>query len=132
MKYSYQRECICTRVMNGYDHPTADMVYEDVKKILPNISLGTVYRNLNQLVDAKVIRKILSIDEVIRFDRNDPHDHMKCVVCGNILDLTDEQLSGLNQYIEEKSGNKILSHELVLTGICKNCMKKERGKEKWN
>lgn len=124
MKYSNRRECIYERVKNAFDHPTADMVYEDVKKDIPHISLGTVYRNLNQLVDNGYIRKLTHIDGIVHFDKNDAHEHMKCIKCNTIIDL--DLAFHLDSYVEEKSGNEILSHELLFIGICKQCRKKEQ------
>ena len=57
-RYSYQREVIYNNVMSRKDHPTAEQIYEDVKKEIPNISLGTVYRNLNFLSDEGKILKV--------------------------------------------------------------------------
>ena len=126
MKYSNRRTCIYERIANSYDHPTVEMVYEDVRKSIPNISLGTVYRNLNQLVENGYIRKLTNLDNNVHFDRTDIHDHMRCLNCGSIIDLEVNMLPEIEQYVENKSGNKILSHELLLTGICKKCRKKER------
>lgn len=126
MKYSDRRECIYERIKTSYDHPTAETIYEDVRKIIPNISLGTVYRNLNQLVENGYIRKITILDEKVHFDKMDIHDHLYCLNCGMIIDLETNDFHNMEQLFEEKSGNKILSHELLLTGICKDCRKKER------
>lgn len=125
LKYSDRRECIFERIKNSYDHPTAEMIYEDVRKIIPNISLGTVYRNLNQLVEEGYIRKITNLDENAHYDKKDMHAHMKCLNCGIILDLEKTMIPNIAEYVEKKSGNKILSQELLLTGICKECRKKE-------
>ena len=59
MNHSKQRDIILEVVSNSCEHPSADMVYQEVKKQIPNISLGTVYRNLNLLVELKKIRKCL-------------------------------------------------------------------------
>lgn len=126
MKYSNRRDCIFERIINSYDHPTAEMIYEDVRKIIPNISLGTVYRNLNQLVEEGHIRKITNLGEFAHYDKNDMHAHLKCLNCGLILDLDMKMIPNISKYVEEKSGNRILSQELLLTGICKECRKKEK------
>lgn len=125
MKYSDRRECIYQRIKNYYDHPTAEKIYEDVRKTIPNISLGTVYRNLNQLVKEGYIRKITNLDENAHYDKMDMHAHMKCLHCGSILDLEKHVIPNIVQHVEEKSGNKILSQELLFIGVCKECRKKE-------
>ena len=77
MKFSRQREIILRHVKNFPVHPTADQVYTALKKENPNLSLGTVYRNLNQLSDAGMLKKIHIADGSDRFDgRTDPHFHM--------------------------------------------------------
>lgn len=83
MKYSRQRESILNSLNEKLDHPTAEMVYNCVKKEQPNISLGTVYRNLNQLVEQGVLRRIATPVSGDRFDiRTDPHAHLLCTRCG--------------------------------------------------
>ena len=76
MKYSKQREQILSIISNSYDHPTAYMVYEQVKKDIPNISLGTVYRNLNSLCENKQIRRLAIPNDNDRFDKVDSHCHL--------------------------------------------------------
>ena len=89
MKFSRQREAILSFLQSRRDHPTAELVYSNVKDTFPNISLGTVYRNLNQLAEAGIITKHsfggLSIDH---FDYNTvPHQHFVCTRCNAVLDL---------------------------------------------
>jgi Fur family peroxide stress response transcriptional regulator len=69
-KYSRQREAIKEYLAHTKEHPTADMVYMQIRKIYPNISLGTVYRNLNFLADKGEVQKIDCQDGSIRFDGN--------------------------------------------------------------
>ena len=88
LKYSRQRESIRENLINRMDHPTADMVYSDIRQIYPNISLGTVYRNLALLSDRGEIARIHTKDGTLHFDRNtEPHDHFVCRSCGRITDI---------------------------------------------
>ena len=88
LKYSRQRESIKHYLMTTKEHPTADTVYMHVKKEFPNISLGTVYRNLNLLTDIGEAIKISTPDGGDRFDgRIEPHNHFLCEECGRLLDL---------------------------------------------
>ena len=88
LKYSRQRESIKEFLMTQTSHPTADIIYENMKQIYPNISLGTVYRNLSLLTDLGEIRKISSVSGADHYDgRIDPHCHFICTDCGRILDL---------------------------------------------
>ena len=75
MNYSRQRECIKEYLMYTHSHPTADMVYLEVKKSFPNISLGTVYRNLALLSDLGEIMKITTDGGADRFDGNATRHH---------------------------------------------------------
>ena len=88
LKYSRQRESIKHYLMTTKMHPTADEVYMHVKREFPNISLGTVYRNLNLLTDIGEAVKITTPNGGDRFDgRIEPHNHFLCTKCGRLLDL---------------------------------------------
>lgn len=88
VKRSRQREAIKEFLMSRKDHPTAEVVYEYVSKDFPNISLGTVYRNLSFLVDNGMAVKVPCDDGSVHFDGNvEPHYHFQCVECGSVIDL---------------------------------------------
>ena len=128
MKYSKQRELILTYVQNSTNHPTADMVYKKVQMAIPNISLGTVYRNLNQLCEANLIRKISVPNKIDRFDKlYQDHCHIYCNSCGKIEDISKDLLVSAYDTITKKTDYKILSHDIVFVGICHDCLK---GKER--
>lgn len=122
MKYSKQREFILNTVKSSCKHPTADMVYEEVRKEIPNISLGTVYRNLNYLVENGEIKKITMPNASDRFDKTlENHYHLSCVVCHMIYDIDHKKLKNIDHMVEEESGHKVLFHDIVFVGICKDC-----------
>lgn len=88
LKYSRQRESIKEFLMTRTDHPTADTVYHQLRKIYPNISLGTIYRNLALLADIGEIQKICTGDGADRFDGQiRPHYHVICTRCHQVMDL---------------------------------------------
>ena len=89
-------------------------------KLIPNISLGTVYRNLNRLVDEGLIKRIKTPDNIDRFDHTNKHAHFICMKCGSIIDLGEEYLFNL----EKIDDNEVLDCEVSFKGICKNCKKK--------
>ena len=94
LKYSKQRESIKNFLVTRYDHPTAETVYLNIRKEFPNISLGTVYRNLNLLAEIGEIQKLSPGIGPDRFDGNPaPHYHFICRHCGCVMDLT---VSGLD------------------------------------
>ncbi|NLM63510.1 MAG: transcriptional repressor [Mollicutes bacterium] len=127
MKYSKQRELILTYVQNTKTHPTAEMVYNNVRQKIPNISLGTVYRNLNQLCEYNLIRKISTPNKIDRFDNvYDNHGHLYCHECGKVEDISEEIISSVCDFIADKTNYDIISHDVILVGICRNCKKKRR------
>lgn len=125
MRYSKQKDLILSIINKSYSHPNAYMIYESCKKEIPNISLGTVYRNLNNLVDELKIKRIKMPDNIDRYDRiSDFHAHFMCLNCNNIYDL--ENLK--NVFKNNLNGNKVLDYEISFKGICKNCLDNKGGK----
>ena len=117
MRFSCQRETIKDIVYSTNSHPTADWIFVKAKKTIPNISLGTVYRNLKQLVDTRVIR-IVYDGSLARYDWNkEPHDHLKCYVCGNMIDaqLYKDSLVKLGK---TKYDFEVSDVEITLIGKC--------------
>jgi len=127
MKFSRQREMILNQVRSFPIHPTADQVYTALKAENPNLSLGTVYRNLNQLSEMGMLLKIRIADGSDRFDgRTDDHYHMVCDDCKQVYDVELTELDELNNTITEKYGHQLTVVTLNLNGICCECRKKEQ------
>ena len=131
MKYSRQRAAILSFLQSRRDHPTAETVYTSMKEAFPNISLGTVYRNLNQLAEAGMIAKhsfgVLSIDH---FDyKTSPHYHFVCKCCNAVIDLPMEHsgFASIDEAASEGFDGLIEEHRLYFCGICKNCLDKASG-----
>ena len=83
MRYSKQRELVMQTVENLCDHPTAEEIYDTAAKECPGLSLGTVYRNLNSLVEAGRVRRVSIPGQADRFDHTLAwHSHLYCTVCG--------------------------------------------------
>lgn len=122
-RYSRQRELIYQALMHTDQHPTAEMVYQWLKPTNPNLSLGTVYRNLNLLVDeGAAVRMAFPVE---RYDANvEPHPHFRCETCGGVFDLDLPYDKGLDEKALLASGHDIRSHELIFHGICVNCKPK--------
>ncbi len=127
MKFSRQREMILNQVRLYPIHPTADQVYSALKADNPNLSLGTVYRNLNQLCEMGMLLKIRIADGSDRFDgRTDRHYHMVCDKCTQVYDVELSQLDGLNGEIAEKYGHRLTAVTLNLNGICSACIAQQQ------
>lgn len=125
LKYSRQRESIKEYLMSTNSHPTADTVYMHVRKEFPNISLGTVYRNLNLLAEIGEAVKITTPDGGDRFDGNTaPHYHFFCSHCGSVLDMAMENLDSINALAGEHFDGEIESHNITFYGRCGDCVKK--------
>ena len=125
LKYSRQRESIKEFLANRYDHPTADMIYANMRALYPNISLGTVYRNLSLLVDMGEVLKLSVGDGPDRFDGNtDPHYHFICTECQNGLDLNMECIDHINVIAGQNFDGEIKGHMTYFYGVCGDCTKK--------
>ena len=125
MRNTKQNSLVLDIINNSYSHPTAYDVYLECVKVIPNISLGTVYRNLNKLVDKREIQRFELKDNIVRYDKNTNHDHFICVKCEKIIDL---KRSNIN-YDEMIDGNKILKARVFFDGICCDCLKLDKGDE---
>lgn len=120
MRYSRQRQAVYDALVSTKLHPDAYAVYNAVKKTIPNVSLGTVYRNLAQLEAEGKINRVSAATEKCRYDGNvSPHAHFICRTCGSIIDVPFccEQLQSQG-YLVERS-------ETVYYGICPDCRQKE-------
>lgn len=123
LKFSRQREAIKNYLANTTCHPTADTVYMNIKKDYPNISLGTVYRNLNLLAEHGDILKLSCGDGCDRFDGNNiPHYHFVCTECGEVIDLQMKSIDHINEIANESFKGKIQGHTIYFYGTCETCM----------
>ena len=121
-KYSRQREAILANLRNRYDHPTADMIYTDLRKDFPTISLGTVYRNLSKFVADGTIIKVECGDSVDHFDGNpQPHYHFICNECHSVIDLQFPFANEFNTSANQDFDGIITGHSAYFYGCCGNC-----------
>lgn len=115
-----QRQIILNAVRSRCDHPSAEQIYEQVSADDPKISRGTVYRNLQILVEQGDILAI-RLPNADRFDLTTrKHNHFVCVKCGNLSDIGLEYDSNLDNDITE-DGYMVLSHQTIFTGYCPEC-----------
>ena len=126
LKYSRQRESIKEFLTGRTDHPTADFVYENMKQIYPNISLGTVYRNLAQLAENGDILKISTSANKEHFDGFvHRHFHFVCNTCDKIYDVDLDGMDEIKNQAAEKLNADIEDYSLIFYGICENCSSKK-------
>ena len=121
-KRSRQREEILNILRNTDTHPTASWIYDELKKDFNNLSMGTVYRNVNILMDQNLITKIESGSSFDRFDGNvKPHYHFICQECDSIYDMPVPVMDELNEQANLSTTHKIQDHQINFYGLCENC-----------
>lgn len=132
-RYSKQRELILNVLKERKDHPTAEMLYNDIIKIMPTIGIATVYRNLAALYESGQILKIETKQgESDRFDGNlTPHLHFQCLECNEIQDIFLNECDNekLNEKLKELANiinAEVTSSKILLKGKCEKCKNKER------
>ena len=127
LKYSKQRESIKNFLVTRYAHPTAETVYLNIRKEFPNISLGTVYRNLNLLAEIGEIQKLSPGIGPDRFDGNPaPHYHFICRHCGCVMDLTVSGLDHITILAGQDFDGEIEGHITYFYGACPSCKASEK------
>ena len=119
---SRQREQIL-RILRGMDsHPTADEIYTIVRKDIPKISLGTVYRNLNVLVEQGLVQRLPFDGVVDRFEATiRPHYHLICEKCGRVQDFDMPHPGDINKMAEAFCDYSITRHRIDFYGVCSDC-----------
>lgn len=128
-KYSKQRELILQSLKNRIDHPTAEMLYYDIKNQMPEIGIATIYRNLSDLCKMGEVQKIKPKIGPDRFDGNkEEHIHFECTQCHDIMDISirENQTKKIDNEIKRLSENidaECKSANIWLYGLCKKCKK---------
>ena len=123
IRYSKKREAILETIRSTDIHPTADWVYQTLKPRYPDLSLGTVYRNLSWFKEEGLVRSVGTVNGQERFDGTVvPHAHFICKCCGRVLDLHKLPSDGeLDRAAEAEYGVEVDCHELIFRGTCQKC-----------
>lgn len=124
MRQSNRRDAILKVLRENRTHPTADEVYSLVREEYPNVSLGTVYRNLKYLVQQGLVSTLETTDACLHYDGDTKeHCHFICERCGKIIDVFEsvEQPCTLTKY-----GVTVTSSKAVFYGVCADCNKKQK------
>lgn len=125
VKYSRQRQMIYNFLMTRKDHPTADVVYRNVREEFPNISLGTVYRNLTLLADMGEIQRLQVGDGVDHFDADtSKHCHFICSNCSAVTDIQLDCLEELLIKAQQTFDGRIDRQSTCFYGVCGSCLDK--------
>ncbi len=121
-KRSRQREHILALLRSTDTHPTASWIYDQMKQEFHNLSMGTVYRNVNILVDQNLVKKIGWGSSYDRFDANtDTHYHFVCHKCSSVFDLPMDVIEGLNEQVTKNTNFKVDEHRIDFYGLCEDC-----------
>lgn len=124
-RQSKQRNRILEVLRATDSHPTADWLYQQLKPEFPNLSLGTVYRNLTMLIKEGFIKKIHFGSTFDRFESNtQPHYHLICESCGKIIDFEMPIFNDLNTQAAKLTSFTIFHHKIEFFGMCEDCKSK--------
>ena len=128
MNYSRQREIILDTLKENVVHPTAEYLYSILKsRGDSNISLATLYRNLNQLAQNGVIKKIDGLETSSHYDHNiHEHYHFICEKCKRVFDVSSDVAVDVVKKTEQETGFLVKNHDIILSGICKDCLELEK------
>lgn len=123
LRHSHQRDMIYNYILSTKEHPSADMIYEVLKKEEPNLSLGTVYRNLNLLEQLGMIKKVTNVNNVERYDAmTEDHVHFVCNKCGAVIDLPAFDEKTIKNTLDSADAGEIQWVNVIIGGVCKNCL----------
>jgi len=129
MRLTPQRQVILEELSKVKTHPTANEIYDMVRKRLPRIGLGTVYRNLDLMAENGTILKLEVGGTQKRFDATtEPHYHIRCTECGRVDDIDMEVFGQIEQAAGEATDYEVLGHHIEFTGICESCRRNQDAK----
>lgn len=121
-KYSRKRAAILEALRSTDEHPSAEMLYARLKGKFPDLSLGTVYRNLAMFVADGDAVSVGTVAGQERYDADTtPHAHFVCTICGCVTDVCSPNLAGIDRQVEREVGGTVLYHSLSFTGKCARC-----------
>lgn len=124
-KHSKKRDALLEAIKCTKDHPSAEMLYTRLKPEYPDLSLGTVYRNLAMFVRDGEVISVGAVAGQERYDaRVDAHAHFVCTECGCVLDLDSPELPDLDGAVERETGGRVTGRALSFTGVCAECLNK--------
>ena len=109
-------------------HFTADDVYGEVKKEYPGLGQATVFRNLNKMAEEGILLRIEVPGGAREYERRAPkHYHAKCMKCGKLFDVEMDYMPNLEKKVKDAHGFQFSGHDIIFTGLCSSCIKKQDG-----
>ena len=131
IKLTRQRNLLMRQILHFNDHFSTDLLYVKLKVKGINISRATVYRTLALFEECGIIKKALTDEDISYYEvstRNEHHDHLICIECGEIIEFYSEKIEKIQKEIYTNYDYTPASHQLILKGICKKCSKKQNEK----
>lgn len=127
MRVTPQRVAICELLTQSSEHPTAAMIYDELKPRFHSLSLATVYNTLETLVGLGVVNVLGHAgDDKVHYDADtQPHVNLACISCSRIIDIPSEHVTHLDSEITAASGYKLLGARVLYYGLCPACQKKQ-------
>lgn len=133
-RFTKQRQAILETLKSSHSHPDANWIYKKVSRKIPNISLGTVYRNLNILIKEEIIKELTYQPNVVRYDANRKlHHHIICYSCNKIEDVKQDSKCDLydqmKKTILKNYDYNNISCEILFTGLCNDCQNEKHNNQ---
>ena len=130
-KHFRKRDAILTCLRQTTVHPSAEWIFTQLKPEIPDLSMGTVYRNLTLFKEQGIITSVGTVKGVERFDGNtDPHVHFFCTECGAVVDLTGLTVpEELNKAAATETGGQVGTCQLTFSGVCLECLNNSKTEE---
>ncbi|MFA5072750.1 MAG: Fur family transcriptional regulator [Nitrospirota bacterium] len=133
LRLTVQRERILEVFLKAKKHVSAEDLYAQLRKTDPGIGYATIYRTLKLLAEAGLAEERRFHDGFTRFEYKESdihHDHLICTRCGSIMEFENERIEALQHDVAKKRGFQVASHKLELYGLCNDCLKKDRLKNR--
>jgi len=125
MGMTKQRAAVLNAVNSCKDHPTADTIFHLTRQAMPNVGLGTVYRNLNILCDEGKVLRVRTPGGPDHFDFNTArHDHFYCTCCGNVFDIDLPEVESATLAAARENGLLVTGYHLIAEGLCQKCVER--------
>lgn len=126
-KHFRKRDAILEYLRSTKAHPSAETIYTDLKQQIPDLAMGTVYRNLTLFKEQGLVNSVATVHGVERFDANtEPHVHFICGNCDAVIDLEQMQVpQALRQLATDCCGGQVSECQLSFTGTCKDCIERK-------
>ena len=126
LAFTHQRQVIYQAAMSATDHPTPEAIYERVRRQIPSVSLGTVYKNLHTFLEAGLLKEVSLHHGTLRVDANlHAHHHLVCRVCRSIIDLDEHDIEPVRVLARLPRGFRTERQTVEIVGTCESCSRKK-------